>query len=93
MGCEVGFTPQGLQAAGAGGHREIYFSSGPEPSETQVREVMKAPGGRLVMDALELIGKFPAQEVSANLHRFKQLMETGRVTDTTYAVSGKFPNS
>jgi len=54
---------------------------------------MKAPGGRLVMDALALVGKFPAQEVSANLHRFKQIMETGRVTDTTYAVSGKFPKS
>ena len=74
-------------------HWEIYFSPGAEPDETQVREVMKAPGGRLVMDALALIGKFPAQEVSANLHRFKQLMETGRVIDTTYAVSDKFPTS
>ncbi|HEX8892043.1 MAG TPA: SRPBCC family protein [Terriglobales bacterium] len=72
---------------------EIYFSPGAEPGETQVREVMKAPGGLLVMDALALIGKFPAQEVAANLHRFKQIMETGRVTDTTYAVSGKFPKS
>jgi uncharacterized membrane protein len=74
-------------------HWEIYFSPGAEPGETQVREVMKAPGGRLAMDVLALTGKFPAQEVSANLHRFKQLMETGRVTDTTYAVSGKFPKS
>ena len=72
-------------------HWEIYFSPGAEPGETQVREVMKAPGGRLVTDALALIGKLPAQEVSANLHRLKQLMETGRVTDKTYAVSGKFP--
>lgn len=72
---------------------EIHFSRGAEPGETQVREVMKAPGGRLVIDALALIGKFPAQEVSANLHRFKQIMETGRVTDTSYAVSGKFPKS
>jgi uncharacterized membrane protein len=70
---------------------EIFFASGPEPGETQVREVMKAPGGRLVRDALALIGKYPDQEVSANLHRFKQVMETGRVTDTTYAVPGKFP--
>ena len=69
----------------------IYFALGPEPGETQVREVMKAPGGRLVRDALALIGKYPAQEVLANLHRFKQVMETGRVTDTTYAVPGKFP--
>src|SRR5215813_5650176 len=73
-------------------HWEIYFSPGAEPGETQVREVMKAPGGRFAMDALALIGKFPANEVSASLHRFKQLMETGRVTDTTYAVSGKFQN-
>lgn len=72
---------------------EIYFSPGAEPAETQVREVMKAPGGRRVMDAFALVRKFPAQEVSANLHRFKQIMETGRVTDTTYAVSGKFPKS
>jgi uncharacterized membrane protein len=70
---------------------EIYFAPGPEAGETQVREVMKAPGGRLVRDALALIGKYPAQEVSANLHRFKQFMERGKVTDTTYAVPGKFP--
>ena len=72
---------------------EIHFSPGADQGETQVREVMKAPGGRLVMDALALIGKFPAQEVSANLHRFKQMLETGRVTDTTYATSSKFPKS
>jgi uncharacterized membrane protein len=70
---------------------EIHFSAGAAPGETQVREVMKAPGGPLVMDALALVGKFPAQEVSANLHRLKQILETGRVTDPTYAVSGKFP--
>ena len=70
---------------------EIYFEPGPEAGETQVREVMKAPGGKLVRAALALIGKYPAQEVTANLHRFKQVMETGRVTDTTYSVPGKFP--
>jgi hypothetical protein len=31
-----------------------------------------------------VIGKFPAEEVSSNLHRLKQIMETGRVTDTSY---------
>lgn len=70
---------------------EISFEPGPEAGETQVREVMKAPGGKLVRAALALIGKYPAQEVTANLHRFKQVMETGRVTDTTYSVPGKFP--
>jgi hypothetical protein len=40
--------------------------------------------------ALALIGKFPAEEVSANLNRLKQVMETGRVTGTSYSVPGKF---
>ena len=51
---------------------------------------MKAPLGRLGRAALALIGKFPAEEVSANLHRLKEVMETGSVTDTRYSVAGKF---
>lgn len=69
---------------------EIYFCPGPRPGETQVREVMKPPLGRVGRAALALMGKFPAAEVSSNLHRLKQLMETGRVTDTSHAVKGKF---
>ncbi len=69
---------------------EIHFAPGSEASETEVREVMKAPLGRLGRAALALIGKFPAEEVSSNLHRLKQVMETGRVTDTSYSVAGKF---
>ncbi len=34
--------------------------------------------------------KIPAEEMSSNLHRFKELMETGKVTDTSYSVPGKF---
>jgi uncharacterized membrane protein len=70
---------------------EIYFSPGPRPGETVVREVMKAPLGRLGRAALALIGKYPAEEVRANLHRLKQIMETGKVTDTSHSVAGKFP--
>jgi len=51
---------------------------------------MTAPLGRVRRAALALIGKFPADEVSANLHRLKQLLEAERVTDTSYAVRGKF---
>lgn len=69
---------------------EIYFAPGPAKGETEVREVMKSPLGRLGRAALALIGKFPAEEVSANLHRFKEVMETGKVTDTSYSVAGKF---
>lgn len=71
---------------------EVYFSPGHDPGETEVREVMRAPEGKLVQAALALIGKYPAQEVAANLHRFKQVMETGKVTDTTYAVPNRFPH-
>jgi uncharacterized membrane protein len=69
---------------------EIYFSAGPKPDQTEVREVMRSPLGKLGRAALALIGKFPAEEVTANLHRLKQVMETGRVSDTSYSVRGKF---
>lgn len=69
---------------------EIYFSPGSQAGQTEVCEVMKAPLGRVGRAALALIGKFPAEEVSANLHRLKQVMETGRVTDTSYSVAAKF---
>ena len=69
---------------------EIRFVPGPIAGETTVREVMRTPLGRLGRLALALIGKLPAKEVSANLHRLKELMETGQVTDTRYAVPGKF---
>jgi uncharacterized membrane protein len=69
---------------------EIHFAPGSEAGETEVREVMKVPLGRLGRAALALSGKFPAEEVAANLHRLKQVMETGRVTDTSYSVAGKF---
>ena len=71
---------------------EIYFSSGPNPGQTEVRQVMRVPLGRLGRAALAMIGKSPVKEVSANLHRLKQVMETGTVTDTSYSVPGKFSN-
>lgn len=69
---------------------EIYFSPGSEAGQTAVRERMRFPLGRLGRSALAFFGRFPAEEVSANLHRLKQLIETGTVTDTSYSVSGKF---
>ena len=83
-GTSVGRSP-GLRT-----YWEIHFARGPMVGETEVRQVMKAPLGRLGRAALALIGKFPAEEVSANLHRLKQVVETGRVTDTSYSVAGKF---
>jgi uncharacterized membrane protein len=69
---------------------EIYFSPGPKAGQREVREVMNAPLGRFGRAALALIGKFPAEEVFANLHRLKQVLETGRVSDTSYSVKDKF---
>ncbi len=56
---------------------EIHFAAGPGAGETEVRELMKVPLGRLGRAALALVGKFPAEEVSSNLHRLKEVMETG----------------
>ena len=70
----------------------IHFAPGSEPDETEVHEIMTAPLGTLGRAALALIGKFPTQEVSANLRRLQQVMEKGSVTDTSYSVPGKFSN-
>ena len=78
-----------VTAPGLRTYWEIYFAT-PRNGETEVREVMKAPLGRLGRTALALIGKFPAEEISANLHRLKQVLETGKVADTSYSVRGKF---
>jgi uncharacterized membrane protein len=78
------------EASGSGTSWEIHFSPGHEEGSTEVREVMRAPLGKVGRVALALIGKFPAEEASANLHRLKQKLETGRVTDRSYAVAGKF---
>jgi uncharacterized membrane protein len=78
-------TPPGLKT-----NWEIYFAPGSVAGETEVREVMKMPFGMLGRAALAVIGKFPAEEVSSNLRRLKELVETGRVTDTSYAIAGKF---
>ena len=69
---------------------EIHFAPASDAGDTEVTEVMKTPLGRLGRAALALIGKFPAEEVAANLRRLKEVMETGKVTDASYSVRGKF---
>jgi len=56
---------------------EVRFARGSTSKETLVSEAMKAPLGRAGRLALALIGKFPAEEVTANLHRLKQVMKRG----------------
>jgi uncharacterized membrane protein len=69
---------------------EIYFSEARSPEEAVVREVLIQPGGALGKVALTMIGKHPAGEVHSNLLRLKQLIENGRVADTSNSVPGKF---
>jgi uncharacterized membrane protein len=79
-----------VAAPGLRTYWEVHFAPGGEAGATRVREVMHTPLGRLGRAALAVMGKFPGAEVSSNLHRLKELMETGRVTDTSHAVPGKF---
>ena len=69
---------------------EIRFEPTSDPFATEVTEVLTAPLGKLELAAMALIGKYPQDEVRANLHRLKELLETGQITDTSYAVKGKF---
>jgi uncharacterized membrane protein len=69
---------------------EIYFSQGKSPEETVVREVLIYPGGRIGKFILATMGKHPAAELHSNLQRFRQLIESGRVTDTSNSIPGKF---
>jgi uncharacterized membrane protein len=69
---------------------ELHFSEGSNSNQTIVRETLIAPLGKFERMAMALIGKFPEQDVLANLHRLKQLLETGKITDTSFAIKGKF---
>lgn len=51
---------------------------------------MSIPGGLIAKAALAAVGKPLAKEVRANLKRLKELLETGHVTTTDYAIAGKF---
>jgi uncharacterized protein (UPF0128 family) len=57
---------------------------------TKVREILRFPLGGLGRAVFALIGEVPNKEAAANLRWLKQVLETGRVNDTSYAVPGKF---
>src|SRR6266576_3500655 len=56
-------------------YSEIHFVQGSDAGQTELREVMKTPLGLVGRTALALIGKFSSEEVSANVHRLKEVME------------------
>lgn len=71
----------------------IHFVAGSSSPDTVVHEVLQAPLSALGLELMALFGKPAAKEVAANLQRLKELLETGQVTDQSYAVAGKFPST
>jgi uncharacterized membrane protein len=51
---------------------------------TEVRVVLEyiPPAGQIGFVVAKLFGEEPQQQVSEDLYRFKQLMETGEITST-----------
>jgi uncharacterized membrane protein len=76
-----------------GGRWELTFAVDTDTGGTRVRERLVVPLGALGSAVLAVIGKFPQREVTANLTRLKQLLETGGGRDTSSAaglrVSGR----
>jgi uncharacterized membrane protein len=68
---------------------DVYFTP-LSRGETQVREAMTVPLGRVTSVPLSVVGKDPTHEVASNLRRLKELLEDGRVVTTDHAVRGKF---
>jgi uncharacterized membrane protein len=79
-----------LGVPGLQGSWMVHFGPGPVGGSTEVVERLRVPMGGFGRSALAMVGKPPSEEVASNLHRLKQLLETGVVTDTAHAVPGKF---
>lgn len=81
-------TLEGADVASAG---SVHFERAPGNRGTIVRVVMRydPPGGKLGALVARLFGENPDQQITEDLHRFKQLMETGEVATTTGQTSGR----
>ncbi|BAZ41682.1 cyclase/dehydrase [Calothrix sp. NIES-4101] len=62
----------------------IRFKKAPENRGTEVKVVIEysPPGGALAAFFAKLFGEEPKQQIGADLHRFKMLMETGEIATT-----------
>ncbi len=81
-------TLEGSQVASAG---SVRFEEAAGGRGTTVRVVMKydPPGGALGAAVARLFGENPEQQISEDLRRFKQLMETGEPITTEGQSSGR----
>jgi uncharacterized membrane protein len=60
---------------------EVIFAPAPEDLGTEVRVVLRydPPGGSAGAKVAKMFGEEPAVQLSADLYRFKQLMEVGHI--------------
>jgi uncharacterized membrane protein len=67
----------------------VHFD--PVPGGTEVRVVInyEPPGGKLGAAVAKLFGEEPEQQIEDDLHRFKQLMESGEIPRPTGQPSGR----
>jgi uncharacterized membrane protein len=81
-------TLEGSQVASAG---SVRFEAAGGGRGTTVRVVLKydPPGGALGAAVARLFGENPEQQISEDLRRFKQLMETGETTTTEGQPTGR----
>ncbi|HEV3469172.1 MAG TPA: SRPBCC family protein [Pyrinomonadaceae bacterium] len=81
-------TLEGADVASAG---SVRFEPAAGGQGTTVRVTLKydPPGGALGAAVARLFGENPEQQISEDLRRFKQLMETGEVSTTEGQPSGR----
>jgi uncharacterized membrane protein len=84
-------TLEGSQVASAG---SVHFEPAGEGA-TNVRVNLKydPPGGKLGALVARLFGENPEQQITEDLGRFKQLMETGEIATTEGQPSGRSPQA
>jgi uncharacterized membrane protein len=80
-----------LENADVNNAGSVRFRGVPHGRGTEVKVVLnyEPPGGKIGAAVAKLFGEEPGQQVEEDLHRFKQLMETGEVPTTAGQPSGK----
>lgn len=69
----------------------VHFDDAPEGRGTEVKVSLQynPPGGAIGAMIAKLFGEEPSQQIQEDLHRFKQLMETGEIITTEGQSSGR----
>jgi uncharacterized membrane protein len=80
-----------LESADVPNAGSVHFTPVGGGRETEVKVSLKydPPGGIVGSAVARLFGENPEQQISEDLHRFKQVMETGEITTTAGQPSGR----